>query len=446
MASKPVGFLTFSLSGFGRLCYDICHVLPKFGDGFHTLAFLDTAMRTIYVDKDIPRMLAVKALKSLWPGVVTSRLSSARFADIGEPGLPGPRWVRVQNLMCGICGSDLALLQVEADPKIAPAALPGNQRFYLGHEVVSVVTEVGEGVTRFRVGDRIVMDGRFQGASCLSQEIEPPCRHCQEGNYQLCENASAGIGPRGAGGGWGDGYTAHETEIYPVPDDISDEQAMMIEPLSVGVRAALRRLPEPGGQVLVLGAGIIGLTVVAAVRALAPETHISVIARYEHQAEMARRLGADVIIGRDDDPYQATADITGARLYTGMFGNRMLLGGFDVIYDCVGSAQTTTDSLRWTRAGGAVVMVGIKFAPLKVDLTPVWYQEVDLIGTYAHGTELWQGQRRHTYDIVIDLLRAGKLQAEPLITHRFSLEQWQEAIKTAQDKSTGAIKVAFDYR
>ena len=403
-------------------------------------------MRAIYVDKDIPRMLAVKALKPLWPGVTTSRLSSARFAEVGEPELPGPRWLRVQNLMCGVCGSDLALLHVEATPDIAPAALPGNQRFYLGHEVVSVVTEAGPGVTRFKAGDRVVMDTRFQGAHCLSQEIDPPCRHCQEGNFMLCENASAGVGPRGVGGGWGDGYTAHETEVYPVPDDISDEQAMMIEPLSVGVRAALRRLPAAAEKVLVLGAGIIGLTVVQALRALSPQAHISVIARYPHQAAMARRLGADVIIGREEDPYEATASITGAKLYAGMFGNRMLLGGFDVIYDCVGSAQTTSDSLRWTRAGGTVVMVGIKFAPLKVDLTPVWYQEVALIGTYAHGMEQWQGQRRHTYDIVIELLRAGKLAAEPLITHRFPLEQWRRAIDTAQDKSSGAIKVAFDYR
>jgi len=403
-------------------------------------------MRAIYVDKNIPRMLAVKALKPLWPGVTMSWLSSARFADLGDPELPGVRWLRVRNLMCGICGSDLSLLHVEADPRIAPAALPGNQRFYLGHEVVGIVTEVGEGITRHKVGDRVIMDGRFQGANCLSQEIDPPCQQCQAGNYQLCENASLGMGPRGAGGGWGDGYIAHETEVYSVPEDISDEQAMMIEPLAVGVRAVLRRLPGPGERALVLGAGVIGLTVVQALQALSPDTHIAVIARYPHQAEMAKKLGADVIIGRGEDPYEAAAESTGAKLYAGLFGSRMLLGGFDVIYDCVGSAQTTTDSLRMARAGGAVVMVGIKFAPLKVDLSPVWYQEVDLIGTYAHGMQQWQGESRSTYDIVIELLRAGQLHADSLITHRFPLEQWREAIHTSQDKHSGAIKVAFDYR
>ena len=89
--------------------------------------------------------------------------------------------MRVRNLQCGICASDLALLMAEADPTIAPAALPGNQRFYLGHEVVGEVVEVGEGVTTMRPGDRVIMDTRFQGATCLSQEIEPPCRHCAAG-------------------------------------------------------------------------------------------------------------------------------------------------------------------------------------------------------------------------------------------------------------------------
>ena len=203
-------------------------------------------MRAIYVDKNIPKALMVKALKPVWPGVVFSPLSISRYEDLPDPDLPGPRWVRVENKQCGICASDLSLLFVDAEPSVAPVALPGHQRLYLGHEVLGIVKEVGPQVTRVKAGDRVIMDTRFQGANCLSQEIDPPCPHCAEGNYMRCENASAGIGPRGVGGGWGDGFTAHETEIYPIPDGLTDDQAMMIEPISTGLRAVLRRTPGPG--------------------------------------------------------------------------------------------------------------------------------------------------------------------------------------------------------
>ena len=92
-----------------------------------------------------------------------------------------------------------------------------------------------------------------------------------------------------------------------------------------------------------------------------------------------------------------------------------------------------------------MVLVGIKFAPLKVDLTPIWYQEVDLIGLFAHGAERWQGEDRHTYDVVISLLREGKLTTEGLVTHRYPLDRWKQAIHTADDKRSGAIKVAFEF-
>ena len=146
------------------------------------------------------------------------------------------------------------------------------------------------------------------------------------------------------------------------------------------------------------------------------------------------------------DLYASTARITGARLYKGMFGNRTLLGGFDVIYDCVGSARTLHDSLRCARAGGAVVIVGLKLRPLKVDLSPIWNQEVDLTGTASHGHDTWQGNEWDNYDLIVDFLRAGKLTSDGFITHRFPLARWRDAVRTATDKTTGSIKVVIDHR
>ena len=401
-------------------------------------------MRTIYFDKDIPKILAVKALKPLSSDVVFTPISPTRLEDVPEPQLPGPRWVRLCNKVCGICASDLAFLYADTDPKIGAAALPGVERFYLGHEAVSEVTEVGPDVTRFTVGDRVLMHTHFYGANCLTQEIEPPCRSCAAGNYLLCENASLNLAPRGIGGGWGDGYTAHEVQIYPVPDDFSDDEAMMVEPLSVGVHSVLRRMPEPGEHVLVLGCGIVGLNIIQALRALAPGCRITAIARYDHQAQTAKRLGADEIL-RGEPSYEDIARVTGGKAYEGMLGSRMLLGGFDIVYDSVGSSQTLQNSLRWARARGAVVLSGSKLAILQLDLMPVWYQEVDLFGVYAYGREHWRGRVVDTFQLTMELLREGKLTIEGLITHRLPLQQWREAINTARDKSSGSIRVVFDY-
>jgi threonine dehydrogenase-like Zn-dependent dehydrogenase len=400
-------------------------------------------MRTIYLEKNIPKALLIKALRPLWPGVVFTALSPTLDVTLPDLPLPGPRFVRLRNRLCGVCASDLHLLNVEADPQVAPVALPGNARVYLGHEVVSDVIEVGSSVTSLKVGDRVIMDA--EAANCLNQEIDPPCRHCREGNTALCENASLGQGAQGLGGGWGDGYIAHETTVHRVPDALDDDMAALIEPLAVGVRAALRRLPGSGGKALVVGSGIIGLAVVQALRALAPHCQITAMARYPQQVEMARRLGADEVLA-GGDPYTAVARATGARLYKGMFSNRMLLGGYDVVYDCVGSQKTLQDGLRWARAGGAVVLAGIRFEPIRVDLTPIWYQEVDLLGLYAHGMERWNGQPQSTYDLTIQLLLEGKLETEGLITHRYPLEQWRTAVRTAMNKRSGAIKVVLDYR
>jgi threonine dehydrogenase-like Zn-dependent dehydrogenase len=397
-------------------------------------------MRAIYVEKNLPRMLAVKALRPIWPGVIWSPLSPAKIVDLPLPSLPGPKWLRVHNERCGICASDLSLLNVKVDPVVAPAALPGNSRFYLGHEVVGRVAEVGEEVTRFKTGDRVVMESRFAGPNCHSQGIEPVCRQCASGRERLCENASEGMGPVGIGGGWGDGYTAHESEVWPVPDDLSDDQAAMIEPASVALHGVLRRPPKAGEHALVLGAGVIGLLTLAAAKVVEPKAQVSIMARYPHQAEAAQKLGADHILS-DRNPYESVAARTGGKLYRAPMNRGMILGGFDVIYDCVGSAETILDSLRWTRAGGAVVMVGISLGALKVDLNPVWYQEVDLLGSHTFGMENWRGQERHSFDWVIEMFQEGLIHPEELITHRFDLERVKEAIRVAQDKSQQSIKV-----
>lgn len=401
-------------------------------------------MRSLYVDRDIPRALAVKALRPVWPGVIWSPLSPAHMGELGDPPLPGRRWVRVRNRQCGICATDLSLLLVKADPGVSPAALAARTRFYLGHEVVGDVVEVGEGVHRLSLGDRVVMGSRFLGADCFTQEIDPPCRPCREGWTVLCENAGQS-GETGAGGGWGDGYTAHETQVVRVAEALSDDQASLVEPMAIALHAVLRRPPAPGERALVLGSGIIGLLVLQALRIVEPSARVAAMARHPQQAEAARRLGAEAVF-RGRDAYSDVARLTGGRLHRAPMNRGTVLGGFDVVYDCVGTGSTLTDALRWTRSRGAVVLVGIDLHFLKVDLTPAWHQEIEVIGAVGYGPESWRGATTHTFDLVMEMLQEGALRAEGLITHRFRLSEYRRAIATALDKRTGSIKVMFELK
>jgi threonine dehydrogenase-like Zn-dependent dehydrogenase len=399
-------------------------------------------MKTIYFELNIPKALITKALRRLWPGVVWSPFSPTRFAVLPDRPLPGPRWIRVRNRQCGICASDLTILNVHADPGISIAALPGLKRFYLGHEVVSDVIEAGGEVGTVQVGDRVVMDTRFTGPTCRSQEITPPCRHCTMGNYARCENQSKENGSVGVGGGWGDCYTAHESEVFKIPDDLTDDQAILVEPASVATRAVLRRVPLPGDHLLVVGCGIIGLLIIRVARIVAPQARITAMARYPHQAAMAHRLGADEVISNGDG-YRQVARATGGQLHVGPLYTKTLQGGFDIVFDIVGTGRSIKDSLRWARAGGTVVFVGISPKMIKTDLSPIWHQEVDLIGSIVHGIEEWDGQHIHGFDLVIGWMRDGLLPIDGIITHRFPLQQYKKAVATASDKRTGAIKIVI---
>jgi threonine dehydrogenase-like Zn-dependent dehydrogenase len=399
-------------------------------------------MRSIFFQASIPRVATTLALKSIWSGAIYAPTAPVRLAQLPEPELPGPNGIRVRNRACGICASDLHLLFVDVDPRVAPAAIRGADVIYLGHEVVSEVTEVGDQVTTVSTGDRVAMMTRFLNPTCRSQEFDRHCQHCERGDYALCEQRARGEGVPGVGGGWGDGYTCHESEVWKVPDGLTDDQATLVEPLACSVRAVLRRRPEPGDRVLVLGCGTIGLGVVQALQAIAPDVEVFAAARYDHQVEAARRWGAIPVAS---DLFSVAEDVTGAQVQVGEFSNTTTLGGFDVIYDCVGNDATVSQSVRLARAGGTVVIVGVHLKRIKADLTPIWHQEVDVIGSMAHGMETWNGEAISTFDLTARFLLDGAMMADGMITHRFSLDEWKKAVRVATDKSTGCIKVVFDY-
>jgi threonine dehydrogenase-like Zn-dependent dehydrogenase len=384
--------------------------------------------------RSIPAWLLLKALGARFPRLYTASFSLVRLRDVVEPRLPGAHWVRVKPLLSGICGSDLASITAAGSPFfVSLTSFP----FTFGHEVVGRVTEVGPEVKQVAVGDRVVIEPALH---CTVRGITPHCSACQEGRTGNCVNIAAGIlSPgvqtgycRDTGGGWSSALVAHEVQLHRVPDDLSDEAAVLVEPLSCALHAVLRCRPEPAdANILLVGAGTMGLLTLAALRGLDVSGRITVWAKHPHQQEAARQLGADEVVPTNRGSRAELCRRVGASLHQAEIGAPTILGGYDAVFDCVGSPRSIDDALRLTRARGRTVLVGMPAIPKSVDWTTIWFKELQVIGAYAYGLESVGGQRLRTFEFALRLLQGRLRHLTQIVTHRFPLTDYKRAIQTA---------------
>jgi threonine dehydrogenase-like Zn-dependent dehydrogenase len=355
------------------------------------------------------------------------------LGEVPEPELPARDWMRVLPTLSGICGSDLAAIGGHASLYLDPLT---SYPFVPGHEVVGTLED----------GTRVVVEPAL---GCKVRGIEPPCPRCAEGRPGLCYNVTEGPIEVGlqtgycadTGGGWGEVLVAHPSQIHPVPEALSDDAAVIIEPFACCVHAALRGGATKDDTVVVLGAGTIGLLTVAAVKLFTPPKRLIAVAKHPTQKDIARQLGADQVID-PDDVFQRIRFATAARRLDGM-DRSLLLGGVDVTFECVGRASSLSEAVRFTRGGGTVVAVGMP-GDEKVDWAAIWQRELTVMGAYAYGTEPRREGRR-TFELALEA--APELHLERLTGPLFSLGDYREAITYAMSAGRlGAVKVAFDLR
>ena len=388
-------------------------------------------MLAVQYIRSVPAYALVKAAGGR-TSVATSDLAMLHLGDIPEPELPGPGWQRVRPLLSGICGSDTSAITGHASLYLDPLT---SYPFVPGHEVVGELED----------GTRVVVEPAL---GCAVRGVEPPCRQCAAGRPGLCENVTEGpidVGLqtgycRSTGGGWGEVLVAHESQLHAVPEAVSDEAAALLEPFSCCIHAALRGEATKDDVVVVLGAGAIGLLTIAAVRGFTPPKRLIAVAKYPHQRDLAKRLGADQVVA-PDEVFQRVRFATGARRLDGERGQSLLLGGADLTFECVGSAQGLNQAVRFTRGRGRVVAVGMP-GEEKVDWAPIWQRELTVMGAYAYGLEA--GGRR-TFELALEA--AAELPLEPLTGPLFGLGEYREAIAYAvRAGALGAVRVAFDLR
>ncbi len=437
-----------------------CHILlaSHSGSGYHLVVrsvAADGTMKALVYHARPVRWTVCKLAGMVSPSAFWSRLSGLSLREVAVPALPSPKWVRLQSILGGICGTDVAAIMQRNHPASILQVFSSFPAV-LGHENVALVDEVGSGVTGWQRGDRVVVEPSL---SCVPRGIEPVCPQCAAGRFTLCSNFRTGPLPVGSmigwniftGGSWAPFFVAHESQLYRVPDSIGDDEAVLTDPIAGALHAVLRKMPADDSNVLILGAGIIGMGVAASIRALGGRCRLYAVVRHEQQREMMQRYGVDecIHVSRSDGQrarYRKVADRVGGQVIPSRFGHQAFIGGFDVVYDCVGSGQSLTDAMKFARSGGTVVEVGTSQIAL-VDTAPLWWDELNLIGANGRSMEQYNGQRLHTYEIVFDLIQLGKLKLRGLLTHRFRVDQYRQALAAVVDRrQSGAIKVAFEQR
>jgi L-iditol 2-dehydrogenase len=377
----------------------------------------------------------------------------ASLVELPEPDLPDAAWARVEVETGGICGSDLHLFAHNAGPSPTLMGMTGAFPFVLGHEIGGRVVEAGADC-KAAVGTRVVLNPCI---ACAARGLEA-CANCARGWMSSCLRLDSRVvtGGRslgytqGLGGGWAEQVLAHASMIHALPDAVPDRAASLYEPISIACHGVMRAAPRDGEPALVVGAGIIGLAALAALKGLHPTIPVTVLARHEHQAAAALACGADHVVRTDPSGahFEELARLSGARI-VGRKADLMLMGGFPYVVEGVGAPQSVTEALRAVAHRGTVLMLGAT-GVTEVDLTPIWYKEAALVGSIDHTIDAGEtpglagAAGRHSVDRALDILAAGLMPDAAVVTHEFGLADYREAIETAIDRgSSRAIKVVF---
>jgi threonine dehydrogenase-like Zn-dependent dehydrogenase len=273
---------------------------------------------------------------------------------------------------------------------------------------------------------------------CATRGIEPPCGACARGDLGNCERIAFGDLEPGlqtgfccdTGGGWSTQMVAHTSQLHAVPDEMTDEAAVMVEPTACAV-------------LVVLGTGTLGLLTVAALRRFVDPHRLLATAKHPEQRRWAKELGADQVV-EPGEVRRAVRRLTGSMaLGEGDVG--ALTGGAHTVVDCVGSEASLADALAVVRPRGSVVVAGMP-GSVTLDLTSLWHRETNLVGAYTYGVERRpDGSTPRTFDLAFDLVR--DLDLGRLVSATYPLSRYREAVEHAAEAGRrGAVKVAFDLR
>jgi 2-desacetyl-2-hydroxyethyl bacteriochlorophyllide A dehydrogenase len=332
-----------------------------------------------------------------------------KVVDLPKP-VAGAGEVVVKVTMCGICGTDTHSYMHEG------ILFPGT---VFGHETVGVVDAIGPGVEGYSVGDRVAVGAP---GSCPEG-----CYYCRIGRPTLCVNGfgrTLGIGPGTQGA-----YAEYILAKYPnrmlikIPDAVGDDQAVLFDIFSTAFHGFKRSSFKAGMNVVVVGAGAIGLSMVQLLK-LAGAGHITAVNRALKKREMALGFGADLALSPSEE-----TDLVGKvkALYSGL--------GADIVYECAGNPATVGLSVQLARAGGEVILIGTNPEPLAtINEIQLGLFELDLKGSFAYDEE--------EIRTVLRFMEKGLITTEGMLNKKFKLEDAAIALEELS-RTTEPVRYAL---
>nr|WP_275299496.1 zinc-binding dehydrogenase [Clostridium sp. YIM B02506] len=324
--------------------------------------------------------------------------------DIEEPKAE-KNLVKIKVEYSGICGSDLHSFKGEYGNIKTPVVL--------GHEFSGVVVEVGESVTKVKVGDRVTSETTFETCG--------ECDFCKSKDYNLCSTRK-GIGTQ-ANGSFAEYVLSREESVHVLPENVSLLAASLTEPLACCVHAALEKTTINAGEVaLVFGPGPIGLLLSQVVKSQGAYVILAGVTKDKERMELAKKLGIDLVV----DLLQEDLDAIVMEKTNGYGANK--------VFDCSGVIHAVNQGLRLTKKKGDFVQVGL-FAKVKneLDQEAIIQREIRYIGS--------RSQKPSSWITSLELLRDKKVDTETLVTKMVDLENWRDGIDAAMQGSE--IKVVI---
>ena len=340
-----------------------------------------------------------------------------RVEDQSTPE-PGPGEVRIRVMSAGVCGSDLHNYRGN---RAATQDVPWEQ----GHELAGVVDALGPGVDNLKVFDRVGIEAEHL-VGCGH------CRECLRGDYHICPERGIVHGSRHGSHGFSSHDVTLASNCYPLPDHVTFDEAAILDCYACGVHAVNRSPVPVDGTVVIVGAGAIALTLGQVAKAYGAGRVIMIGTRPEPlQTAIDAGAADEVIVNANEDPVQGVLDRTDGE-------------GAEVVFETVGGeSQLIAQCTAMARRGGTVSVVGLFTQPQTLD-SQTHGMARELTITWSNSYSSWQGISE--YQTALDLLATDRLNAGPIITHRFPQSQIAGAFAAADDKhSSGAIRVVVNH-